>query len=81
MNAVAIAFNGSDVGVMSKAVKESGDGSSVRKDLVPVVKFAVGGDDDDGTALVPSIDDFVKEVGGIVVVRKVGEFINNENMG
>jgi hypothetical protein len=35
--------------------------------LVPFLERAIGSDDN-GTSLIPSVDDFVKEIGGIVVV-------------
>jgi hypothetical protein len=58
VNAIAVAFDGSNVCMMSKSIKESRDGSSVRKDLVPFIKFAVSGDND-GAAFIPLVDDFI----------------------
>jgi len=67
MNAIAVTFNNGDIGVMSEAVKESSDGSSVWKDLIPFLERSIGSDDN-GAAFISSIDDFVKKIGGIVVV-------------
>ena len=75
--AIAVAVDGSDVGVMSEAIKQSGDAGSVRKYLIPILERAIGGNDD-GTMFITSVDDFVQEVGGVIVEREIGEFVDNE---
>lgn len=79
MDAIAVAVDGSGVGVMGEAIKKSGNAGGVGKDLIPFLEGTIGGDDD-GTAFIATIDDFVQEVGGVVVIGKIGKLIDDEQL-
>ena len=72
-------FQQRDVGMVGQAVEQGGDGGSVGKDGVPFFKISVGGDDN-GTALVAAVDHFIEQVGGIVVVGEIGQFIDHQQV-
>lgn len=79
MDAIAVAIDGGGIGVMGEAIKKSGDAGGIGKDLIPFLEGAIGGDDD-GTAFIATIDDFVQEVGGVVIIGKIGEFVDDEQL-
>ena len=70
-------FEKSDVGVMGETIQQGGDGSSIGEDSVPFFEGFVGGNHD-GTTLVTAADKFVEEVGSIVVIGEVGEFVDTQ---
>jgi hypothetical protein len=57
--AIAVAVDDSDVGMMSEAIEEGSDAGSVRKDVIPILERAIGGNED-GTTFITSVDDFVQ---------------------
>ena len=66
--------------MMGEAIQQGGDGSSIGEDSVPFFKCFVGGNHD-GTTLVTAADKFIEEVGGIVVIGEIGEFVDTEQVG
>src|SRR6266571_4752169 len=74
-DAVALAFNQSDVGMMSETVEECGDGSGVGKDGVPVFKCFVRCNEN-RASFVTSTDELIEQIGGIRIIGEVRQFIN-----
>ena len=60
---------------MQQTVQQRGDAGGVGKDLVPFFKCSVGGYDY-GLAFVTAIDDFIEDVGGLIVERQIGKLVD-----
>ena len=67
MHAIALAFEDGSIGMMRKTIEQSGDASSIGKDLVPFFKGSIGSDNH-RAALVAAIDDLVEKICGVIVV-------------
>jgi len=65
--------------MMGEAIEQSGDACGVRKDLIPFFKIPIRGDNH-RASFVAAIDDFVEKIGGIIVIGKVGEFVDAQQM-
>ncbi len=62
---------------MQKTVQHGGDAGGIGKDLVPFLENSVGGDDQ-RFAFITAIDYFKEDVGGLVVIGQVPDFVNAE---
>ena len=76
-DAITLAFDDGDIGVMGETVEQCCDASGVGKYGVPVFERAIGGDEH-GSAFIAAVDDFIKEISGGGVVREVADFVNAE---
>src|SRR5262249_39789537 len=65
-NSIAFSLNQADLGMMSESVQQRRNAGRVGKDQIPVFEGAVGRDQN-RAALVSTIDDFVKQVGGVLI--------------
>jgi len=74
-NSIAVAFNDGHVGVVKKTVEHGDDAGGIGKDLVPLFEWPVGREDH-RFAFVAAIDDFVEQIGGLVVGGKIPDFID-----
>lgn len=61
--------------MMSEPVQQRRNTGRVGKDQIPVFEGAVGRDQD-RAALVSTIDDFVKQVGGVRIVGEIANLID-----
>src|SRR5206468_6568415 len=77
---VAVAFNEGDVGMVSKPIDERDDAGGVGKDAVPVLEGEVGGDEQRAPLFIARVDDFVEEIGGVVVVGEVADLVDAEQV-
>lgn len=80
MNAIALTFQDGNVGVVREPVQQRGDAGGIGKDVAPFGETAIGGDDD-GSAFITAIDDFIEKVGGVIVVSQITQFINAKQRG
>ena len=70
LEAIGLAFNLHDLGVVCESVKKRHDVRSTLKDLMPLRKRLVGGDDR-GDALISAGDDLEEQVSGARVVAEI----------
>src|SRR4051794_7662786 len=75
--AVAVAFEREDLGVVDEAVDHGGGGDFVAEDLAPGAERLVAGDDQRG-AFVAAADEHEHEVGGVRVKRDVADLVADE---
>jgi hypothetical protein len=75
--AVALAFEGEDVGVVDEAVAQRGGDHGVGEDFAPGFEAAVAGDDD-RAAFVAAGDEREEQVGGLAFEREVADLVNDE---
>src|SRR3954447_15888235 len=74
--AVAVAFEGEDLGVVDQAVDHGGGDDVVAEDLAPGAEGLVGGDDQ-ACAFIAARDEHEHEVGGLRVKRDVADLIDD----
>ncbi len=79
LEAIGLAFDLHDLGVVCESVEESDDGRSTLKDFVPLRKRLVGGDDR-GYALVSAGDDLEQKVSSACVVTEIPNFVDAEQL-
>ena len=75
--AVAVAFESEDFGVVNEAVDHCGGGDVVAEDLAPSAERLVAGDDQRG-AFVAAADEHEHEVGGLGVERDVADLVDDQ---
>ena len=75
--AVAVAFEGEDLGVVDESVDHRGGDDVVAEDLAPGAEGLVAGDDQAG-AFVAAADEHEHEVGGLGIERDVADLIDDE---
>jgi hypothetical protein len=73
--AVALAAQGHDVGVVDEAVDQRGGDHGVGEDFAPGLKAAVAGDDD-RAAFVAAGDQREEQVGGLAFQRQVADLVD-----
>lgn len=74
-DAVTLAVQDHDFGMVSEAVEQGGDAGGVGEDLVPFFEGSIGGNGD-SLIFVALIDHRVEQVRGVAVVGKVAHFVN-----
>ena len=79
LEAIGLAFDLHDLGVVREPVEESDDGCGTLEDLVPLRKRLVGGDDR-GDALISAGDDLEEQVSGSRVVAEITDFVDAEQL-
>jgi hypothetical protein len=67
-NAITVALQARDLGVMQQPIQQRGDAGGVGKGLVPFFERAIRSDDY-GLAFVTAIDDLIEDVCGLIVER------------
>src|SRR3954447_269885 len=75
--AVAVAFEGEDFGVVDEPVDHRGGDDVVAEDLAPGAEGLVGGDDQ-ARAFVAAADEHEHQVGGVRVERDVADLVDDE---
>ena len=80
MNPIAGAFKDGNIGMMGQAVQEGGDAGGVGKDVVPIGEAAIGGEEN-RAVFIPPVDDFVEQIGGMIVVRQIPTLVNTQECG
>lgn len=80
-HAVAESFQDDQVGVVEEAVQNGGsDGAVVVEDAGPLLEGFVGGQDN-GTAFVTLADYLEKEIGAVLIYRKISDLVQNQYFG
>jgi hypothetical protein len=72
---IAVAFNRGDVGVMEQTIQQRDDTGRVGKDFVPFFERTVGSQDD-RLAFVTPVDDFVEQIGRLVVEGQIPDLVD-----
>jgi hypothetical protein len=75
MYAIAFSFEDGSIGMMRKTIKQRGNASGIREDLIPFLEGSICGDND-GTLFISTVDNFIEKIGSIIVVGKICQFIN-----
>ena len=75
--AVALAFERDDVGVVNEAVDERGGDHGVAEDLAPGLEAAVAGDDD-RASFVAAGDQGEEQVRGLALEREVADLVDDQ---
>jgi len=75
--AVAVAFEGEDFGVVDESVDHGGGGDFVAEDLAPAAEGLVAGDDHRGAFVAPG-DEHEHQVRGLRVERDVADFVDDQ---
>src|SRR3984957_19972912 len=75
--AVAVSFQGDDVGVVDEAVDHGGGDGVVAEDLAPAAERLVGRDDEAGS-FVASGYQLEEQVGGLGFERDVADFVDDQ---
>ena len=78
--AVGLAVDGQDLGVVDEAVDQRDDAGSVGEDLAPLGERAVGCDDG-AVALVTAADELEQEIGVAVGIGEISDLIDGEEVG
>lgn len=79
-DAVALAFDHGDIGVVGEAVQQGGDHRGVGEHGIPVLEGAVGGEQQ-GAVLLAEVDDFVEQVSGLGVVGEITDLVDGQQGG
>ena len=74
---IAVAFDDGHVGMMQQAIQQRDDAGGVGKDFVPFFEWSIGRQDH-RLAFVTPVDDFVEQVGGLVVEGKIADLVDAE---
>ena len=75
--AVAVALEGEDLGVVNEAVDHRGGGDLVAEDVAPAREWLVAGHDHGGAFVAPR-DEHEHEVGGVRVERDVADLVDDQ---
>ena len=78
--AIGLAVDGDDLGIVDEAVDHGDDAGGVGEDLVPVGEVAIGGDQG-AFGLVSSADELEQEVGVAVGVGEVPDLVDDQERG
>jgi len=79
-HSVAGTFNYNRLGVVKKAIEDSGSNGAITvEDSRPLFEGFVGGDDD-GTAFVSLADDLEKQVGSVLIYGQVADFVQKKGV-
>lgn len=79
MHTITVTVEDSGIGMMSKAIKQRGDAGSIGEDLIPFFEWSIRCDNN-RTLFVSTVDDFVEKIGCVIVVGKIGQLINAQQM-
>ena len=79
-DAITLALEEGDVGMVGEPVQQCGNASSVRKDGVPIFEGEIGSQHDGASSFVARIDDVVEEVGGVVVVGEIAKLVDAKQL-
>lgn len=79
LEAVGLALDGDDFGLVQEAIDEGDDAGGVGEDLVPLGEGAVGGDDG-APELVAAVGEFEQQIGVAVGVGEVAELVDAEQV-
>ena len=75
LEAVGVALDGDDLGVVEQAVDEGNDAGGTGEDLAPFGEGAVGGNQG-GLLFVAAADEFEQQVGVAVGVGEIADLVN-----
>lgn len=76
MNPIALPFQDGDVGVVRQPVEQGCNAGGVGKHVAPL-REAVGRDDD-GTPFIASVDDFIEQIGRVIVIGQIAKLVDAE---
>jgi len=81
LEAIALAFEGDDLGAVQQAIDEGDHAGGVGEHLVPFAEGLVGAEEDGALQLVAAGDDLEQQIGIAGVVGQIADLVDGEDRG